>query len=629
MHRSFSPTPWLCTPALVAGLLTACSSPTGPPRADAAGWNNATLRRTPLPDFMPDPYEPVNRAMWAANKGILVGVMEPSGKVYRTVVPKPVRGSINDFTRNIIYPGRVVNNMLQGRWAGAGDETLRFITNTTVGGLGFIDVASKWNIPKSEADFGQTFGKWGWQPHSYVVLPFFGPSDDRHAIGLAADEFAEPWNYKYPYTLASYGTTYNQVTDKTADALRLNRVESDSYSLVKYAWTFGSMDQQPDWQPNGRPDIATLQTLGVTRFACQDPEFPSNGQEISVRIPSTGRNLKFNYWLQKTPAPLVYISPGLSSHRLSMQTLIVAENLYLNGFSVVTTTSVFHPEFMENASTTALPIYPPVDSRDLLVALTAADHALTTKYPGRLGKRALVGCSMGGFLTLRLAAYEKSAPPELLRFDRYVAIDAPVDLIHAARQVDAFQNAPMAWPAAKRQALVNNTLHKATLSGALTSPTNAAPPFSGIESKYLIGLTFRVTLRDIIFSSQMRNNMGVIQTPLSTWHRESAYQEIMNYSYKDYFFKLAVPYYQKQGLTLADVTREGNLRSYGDKLHAQPKLRLLANRNDFLLPAKDLAWLKSTFPAPRLTVFPDGGHLGNLNAPAVQNAILTSLSGLK
>ncbi len=629
MHRSFTPTSWLWTPVLITGLLTACSSPNNPPRADMADWKNATQGRTILPDFMPDPYEPVNRAMWAANEGILVGVMQPSGKIYRTVVPKPVRGSINDFTHNIIYPGRVVNNMLQGRWAGAGDETLRFITNTTVGGLGFFDVASKWNIPKSEADFGQTFGKWGWQSHSYVVLPFFGPSDDRHAIGLAADEFAEPWNYKYPYTLGSYGSTYNQAIDKTEDALRLSQVESDSYVQVKYAWTYGSKDQPPHWQPNGPPDKATLQTLGAARYACEDPDFPSNGREISVRIPSTGRNLKFNYWLQKGPAPLVYIVPGLSSHRLSMQTLIVAENLHRNGFSVVTTTSVFHPEFMENASTTPLPIYPPVDSRDLLVALTAADHALTAKYPHRLGKRALVGCSMGGFLTLRLAAYEKSAPPDLLHFDRYVAIDAPVDLVHAALRVDAFQNAPMAWPAAQRQALVNNTLHKATLSGALTSPANTAPLFSGIESKYLIGLTFRVTLRDIIFSSQMRNNMGVIQTPLSTWHRESAYQEIMNYSYKDYFLKLAAPYYQKQGLKLADVTRESNLRACAGKFRAQPKLRLLANRNDFLLPTKDLAWLKSVFPPSRLTVFPDGGHLGNLNTPAVENAILTSLSGLK
>ena len=578
---------------------------------------------------MADPFEPVNRGLWAANNGFLVGVMQPTGRVYRTVVPKPVRGSIKDFTRNIIYPGRALNHVLQGRWTGARDETLRFICNTTVGIGGFFDVASKWNMPKSDADFSGTFGKWGWKPQSYVVMPFFGPSDDRHAIGFVADEVAKPWNYAYPYTLASYGTTYNQATDKTEEARRLTQSESDSYALVKYAWTYGTKDQQPDWQVKGPIDRPTLETLAAVRISYQNPDFLTDGREISVRIPTTGRKLKFNYWVQPKTAPLVYISPGLSSHRLSLTTLALAEHLYQSGYSVVTTTSVFHPEFMENASTAALPVYAPVDSHDLLVALTEMDRAMVKKFPGRFEKRALVGCSMGGFLTLRLAAFEKSAEPGLLRFDRYVAINAPVDLVRGAHCVDAYQEAPTAWPAAQRQALVNNTLHKATMAGALTPSANTQLPFGAIESKYLIGLTFRISLRDIIFSSQMRNNMGVLQTPLSRWNREPDYHEIMNYSYKDYFLKLAVPYYQQKGIKLQQLTHEGNLRSHEALLRKQSKIRVLANKNDFLLPANDLAWLESTFKPSQLTVFPNGGHLGNLASPPVLEAVDTSLSGLK
>ncbi len=597
-----------------------------------ADWKKTTTgpvsqSRTLLPASLNDPFEPVNRGMWAVNQGLLAGVLEPSGKVYRTVFPKPVRGSINNFSRNITYPGRVLNHALQGRWAGAGDETLRFICNTTAGGLGFFDVATKWNMPKSDADFSETFGKWGWKPQSYVVLPFLGPSDDRHAIGFAVDEAAEPWNYEYPYTYASYESAYNKLTDKTEEALRLSKSEPDSYHLIKYAWTYGTKDAPPDWSPKGPIDKSTLQTLGAVNITYQDPDFPSRGSEMSVRIPATGRNLKFNYWLQPGPAPLVYISPGLSSHRLSIISLAMAEHLYQNGYSVVTTTSVFHPEFMENASTAVLPVYPPVDSHDMLAALTEMDRGLVKKYPGKIGKRALVGCSMGGYLTLRLAAYE-SANPDLLHFDRYVAIDAPVDLINGALRVDSYQDAPLAWPAGQRQALADNTLHKATLSGALTSTTKGPLPFGGIESKYLIGLTFRVALRDIIYSSQTRNNLGILQTPLSPWRREASYQEIMGISYKDYFLKFAVPCYQKQGLGVRELTREGNLRAYEGRLRKQPKIRLLVNRNDFLLPSNDLSWLRSTFAPSQLTVFPDGGHLGNLADPTVRKALLNALGGL-
>lgn len=605
--------------------LTACSSSTTQdPNAPAA-----PQAHTPMPAFMNDPLEPVNRGMWEVNKGILAGVIHPTGKVYRKVVPPRVRGSIQDFTRNITYPGRVLNHALQGRWQGAGSETERFICNTTLGIGGFFDPASKWNIPKSEADFSQTFGKWGWRPQSYVVLPVLGPSDDRNAVGTIADGAAEPWNYAYPYNIGSYVSRYNKVTGISEEARRITQSESDSYALIKYAWSYASKDGQPDWSVNGPLDRATMETIGAVRLSPDNPDFLGNTTQTSVRIPTTGRKLTFNYWLQPGPAPLVYVSPGLSSHRLSLSTLALAEHLHENGFSVVTTTSVFHPEFMENASTADLPIYPPADSGDLLVALTEMDRSLAARYPGRFTKRALVGCSMGGFLTLRIAVNEAKAAKDLLRFDRYVAIDAPVDLIHGGKVVDALQDAPMEWPAEKRQALINNTLHKATLSGALNAKPNTPLPFDDIESKYLIGLTFRITLRDIIFSSQRRNNMGVLRTPLDPWRREPAYQEIMDFSYRDYLFKFAAPYYQKQGLGLKALLSEANLRKHEGILRGQSKVRILVNRNDFLLPPEDLAWLRGTFPPSRLTVFPNGGHLGNLKDPMVEKAVIDALGGLQ
>jgi len=75
---------------------------------------------------------------------------------------KPVRTSIGNFGYNLTYPGRLINNLLQGKWNGRVDETYRFACNTTVGVAGFFDVATRWKIPKSETDFGQTFGgQWG------------------------------------------------------------------------------------------------------------------------------------------------------------------------------------------------------------------------------------------------------------------------------------------------------------------------------------------------------------------------------------------------------------------------------------------------------------------------------------
>lgn len=610
--------------AILAVALASCASPTGP-----ATPHTAVNHPAPTPDFIDDPLEPVNRGIWAMNQGILVAA-QPAGKAYRAVLPPPVRLSINHFRRNFTYPGRLLNHALQGRWAGAGDETVRFLANTTAGGAGFFDVATKWNIPQSEADFSQTFGTWGWQPHAFVVIPFLGPSDERNASGTALDFAAEPWNYAgAAYQPIGPATRFNRLTESTEEAARLIISEKDSYALAKYAWTYATKDGQPDWRVRGPIDLPTLETLGAVRLPLANPEFPFSSREMSVKIPSTGKNLKFNCWLQRDTAPIVYISPGLSSHRLSLATVWAAELLYQNGFSVVTTSSVFQPEFMERASSADLPAYPKVDSRDLHVAMTEIDKLLAKKFPGRLGKKTLMGFSMGGFLSLRIAADEKQAPADLLRFDRYVAINPPVNLQYGSRHLDGYNRAPLAWPAAERQARLNNAAHKVAKSLTLPADPSAVPPFEGIESKYIIGLTFRVALRDIVYSSQRRNNMGVLKTPLNPWRREDCYREIMNLTFSDYFQKFAIPYYQQKGIDITELRREGDLTTHTAALRRQKKIRVITNRNDFLLRAEDLSWISSTFGSSHLTVFPRGGHMGNLSSPPVRNAIVGSVQDLK
>lgn len=582
-----------------------------------------------LPEILPDPAERVNRGMWAFNRGVLEGVIQPFGRVYQFVVPKPVRTSITNAGRNLGYPGRVINESLQGRWKDAGDESLRFICNTTAGVGGLFDVATRWNIPKNKADFGQTFQTWGWRPNNYVMLPFFGPSDDSHAFGVAMDEAAEPWNYYAPLRRISYGVRANELAESSDDLLRFIKSSGDPYADTKIAWSYASREDSPDWKLDGPQDVSTLQTLGVATMRLRDPDFLKKGRESSVRIPSTGRTMPFDCWLQDNRAPLVYIAPGLGSHRLAMSTLAIAESLYQKGFSVVATTSVFHPEFMERASSAALPAHPQTDAKDLLVMLTEIDRKLEKSQPGRFGSRALVGCSMGAYQALYLAAHEKHRAQGLLAFDRYVGINAPVDLHHGISCLDRFHDAPFSWPAEKRQALVNNTVHKVGVLATNPPKTACVPPFSAIESKFLIGLAFRITLRDAIFSSQSRHNLGVLQTPISSWKREPVYQEILGISYRDYVERFAIPYYVSQGHSVADFKKYATLKGFAGDLRAQKKVRVVTNRNDFLLAPGDLEWLRSTLGASNLKVFSDGGHLGNLASPEMQSAVAGFLDDLK
>jgi ABC-type transporter lipoprotein component MlaA len=610
--------------ALAAILLGSCSAPQAPVSGRFAAISPAIE-----PELLDDPAEPLNRGVFVFNRALLEGVVDPAARVYQTVVPKPARTSISHFSHNLMYPGRLVNEALQGRWQDAGDDSLRFLTNTTVGVAGLFDVASRWDMARPRADFGQTFQSWGWKPETFVMLPVLGPSDETHAAGTVFDKAAEVWNHDAVLRRISYGTTFNRITETSGDLVRLTRSEADPYAVSKLAWTYMSKHGQPDWSVRGPRDAATLQTLAVAMMRLDDPEFPRRGSSHGVRIPSTGRTLPFNCWLQKKPAPLVFVNPGLGSHRLSLSTLSVAECLYQNGFSVVATTSVFHPEFMECASTAALPAHPPTDGADLLVALTEIDRLLEKRHPGRFTQRAMVGLSMGGYQALFIAANRSRLPSGLIRFDRHVAINPPVDLHGGIASLDAFHDAPLAWPEAERQSRVNNAVRKVGGLTVLPSARFEAPPFDAVESRYLIGLTFRYTLRDVIFSSQSRHPLGVLRQPLSSWRREVAYDEIADISYRDYVTRFVLPHFKARGVGEDDFRRYANLKTSARGLGAAADAMVITNRNDFLLPPADLAWLRSTFGSSRLRVFPEGGHLGNLASPDVRAALTGFLADLR
>ena len=189
----------------------------------------------------------------------------------------------------------------------------------------------------------------------------------------------------------------------------------------------------------------------------------------------------------------------------------------------------------------------------------------------------------------------------------------------------------MKWPETNRTDNIENTFLKVAALSQKTLTPQTSLPFSAIESKFLIGLTFRLILRDVIYSSQQRNNQGVLHHPIHDFRRDPVYQEILQYTYEDYFEKFVIPYYQARGLAspvAETMEKADDLRTYDAGLRANPNIRIIVNQNDFLLTDEDLAWLQVTFKPEQLTVFPQGGHLGNLSNPTVQKTILGALANL-
>jgi phospholipid-binding lipoprotein MlaA len=143
-----------------------------------------------------DPLEGYNRVMTSFNDAAIRYVMSPAAKGYKAVVPAGARASVGNFFDNLMFPIRFINNLLQGKVVNAFSEGGRFIINTTVGFLGFFNVASEvYEIKEHQEDFGQTLGVWGVPAGPHIVLPLLGPSNLRDLGGGFADSILSPTDY--------------------------------------------------------------------------------------------------------------------------------------------------------------------------------------------------------------------------------------------------------------------------------------------------------------------------------------------------------------------------------------------------------------------------------------------------
>lgn len=154
-----------------------------------------------------DPLENYNRWMTSVNDTFYLQVFNPISKGYTYVIPKPARIGLSNAFDNIKFPIRFANNLLQLKFDSGAKELGRFVMNSTVGLLGFIDVAQIEGIAPQDEDFGQTLGYYGVGSGFHVVLPFWGPSNVRDALGLSVDILTSPLNqgstpYHIPETFA-------------------------------------------------------------------------------------------------------------------------------------------------------------------------------------------------------------------------------------------------------------------------------------------------------------------------------------------------------------------------------------------------------------------------------------------
>jgi phospholipid-binding lipoprotein MlaA len=187
-----------------------------------------------------DPFEGLNRAIFRINESFDESILKPVARGYAAAVPDVLKLSIANFLSNLLQPTVAINDLLQGKFRQSGQDTARFIINTTMGFGGLFDVTRNFDLPANEEDFGQTLATWGVADGPYLVLPILGPKNLRDGVGWIVDQFAYPLNYRDERAVVWGGRSLDIVDTRArflpADKVLEQAAGDDKYLFVREAY---------------------------------------------------------------------------------------------------------------------------------------------------------------------------------------------------------------------------------------------------------------------------------------------------------------------------------------------------------------------------------------------------------
>jgi len=209
-----------------------------------------------------DPFEGVNRMVFAFNDGLDRRILAPVARGYNRVTPTFMQRGIRNFFANLYDLNGAVNAVLQGQFREVAENGGRFIVNSTVGMAGFVDVATQMGISPYRTDFGHTLAIWGFEPGPYLMVPFLGPRTVRSGAGTLFDTVASlQWQLERNtgYALFALEVIDNRAAIEPAADL----ITGDRYIFVRDAYlqqreyfvtggavvdTFSDFEDDFDWE---------------------------------------------------------------------------------------------------------------------------------------------------------------------------------------------------------------------------------------------------------------------------------------------------------------------------------------------------------------------------------------------
>ncbi|MEX6503023.1 serine/threonine protein kinase [Pseudomonas zhanjiangensis] len=372
---------------------------------------------------------------------------------------------------------------------------------------------------------------------------------------------------------------------------------------------------QADYQLNLRPE--------------REFEVPGNFWPVT--------KLRYRLARQDGRAPLMFIIAGTGGHYAGSTMEYLKKLYYGAGYHVVQLSSPSSYDFMTAASRFATPGYTPDDADDLYRVM----QAVRAQHPElAINAFNLTGFSLGALQAAFVSHLDETR--RSFNFKRVLLLNPPVNLYTSISNLDRLVQTRV-------KGIDNSTTFYELMLGKLTRYFQAKghidldeavlydfqqskEQLSDEQMAMLIGTVFRFASADIVFTSDLINRRGLI-TPVGVPIDEGTsltpfFKLALQCDFDCYITEHLIPMWRARydGSSLTELVRQVSLYALEDYLAQSDKIAVMHNADDLILGAGDLGFLRRTL-GDRLTVYPRGGHGGNLNYRVNSDAILEFFRG--
>lgn len=335
--------------------------------------------------------------------------------------------------------------------------------------------------------------------------------------------------------------------------------------------------------------------------------------------------LDYTLVAQKHEAPLIFSIAGTGASQRSPNMLMLEKAFYQAGFHVVSLPSPTYANFIVSASKSEVPGHLVYDSEDLYRVMDLIYNQIKDKV--KVSEFYLTGYSLGGAEAALVTKLDDQR--HIFNFKKVLLINPPVTLITSVsildhmlednipggpNHFDAFFNDLMRDFTEKYKKFENVDFNDEFLYRIYEDQHGGADPH---RVAALIGMSYRLSSSNMIFTSDMMTNGGYILPKnhvLEPTESTTGYFKVAaRTNFEDYFHDVFYPYFhaRDRNLTEAELIHDTSLKSIEGYLRSTDKISVVHNEDDIILAPGEINFFRDVFGS-RAHIYPYGGHCGNM-----------------